>query len=606
MDMELAVAHTPCTGWQPCKMESWLDALGGHALFELGVGGVVSGRDYYNATVRHQRSGQSFDAFAVAHPDGVAECERQAAALESKVGGLYVGMRDCCRSVMCVRDGGIAELQGMCHACNALLANQAFRHRVARRDTSAGEEPHAKTNTAHLTPEERAAKLDARATSAKHDHRQAERQRLAAAAKLADAEARGAAAASEARALLGECLRLADGASAAERSATEARVALAIEAQQHAAAERSATEARVALAIEAEARVALAIEAEQHAAEMDAAASEAAEAAASLRSLAFSHALVEETLEAERDARVRADNAAAAAREGGKREAAAMEQGWRTAVQLAAADAAAAHEHTISALHAAHAGSRAALVLEHAATLEATCAQSMCEQAQLQAELDALTSTAAADDAAAREISTRLRVCENEVAKLQVAQEGEALRMQAVRDAAVAAADKSHAARRAAERAIEDAEYAALPAVMRNLMTAHKLGRLEQHSECIDILTDLSTCLANGDCQRRLADGRWPMADGRWPMAAGRWPMADGRWPMAAGQWPMADGQWPMADGRHCPRRNRRHRPRRHRPRRRRPRRHRRLRSRHRCRRRPRLHRRRPRHRRPLTRQAFL
>jgi hypothetical protein len=70
--------------------------------------------------------------------------------------------------------------------------------------------------------------------------------------------------------------------------------------------------------------------------------------------------------------------------------------------------------------------------------------------------------------------------------------------MQAIRDAAVTAAEKTHATRCAAERAIEDAEYAKLPAVVRNLMTAHKLGRLQKHTECLDILADLSTCLANG------------------------------------------------------------------------------------------------------------
>jgi len=73
--------------------------------------------------------------------------------------------------------------------------------------------------------------------------------------------------------------------------------------------------------------------------------------------------------------------------------------------------------------------------------------------------------------------------------------------MQAARDAAVAGAERTHRARRAAERAVEDAEYAKLPAIIRNLTTAHKLGRLEEHKECLDILTDLSTCLANG-CTR--------------------------------------------------------------------------------------------------------
>jgi hypothetical protein len=171
---------------------------------------------YRNATPRRLRSRKS------------------AAGSKEKCGGLYLGMHDCCRSVMCERDGGGDERDGMCHACHALLTSKAFQKRVARREGSAGAEPDASTNTSRLTPEERATKLDVRAAGAKAERRKGDRQRLAADAKLAEAEERAAAAASDAQQLLHECLRLADGASAAERSAAEAKVALAIEAQQHA------------------------------------------------------------------------------------------------------------------------------------------------------------------------------------------------------------------------------------------------------------------------------------------------------------------------------------------------------------------------------------
>jgi hypothetical protein len=90
LEMHLATTRisVPCMGWRPNKVESWLDAVDAHVLFDLGFGGIVTGRDYYNAKVRHLRDGQSYDAFIVAHPDGISECDAQAAALEEKCGGL--------------------------------------------------------------------------------------------------------------------------------------------------------------------------------------------------------------------------------------------------------------------------------------------------------------------------------------------------------------------------------------------------------------------------------------------------------------------------------------------------------------------------------------
>ena len=75
LEMHLATTQisVPCTGWRPNKVESWLDAVNAHALFDLGFGGIVTGRDYYNAKVRHLRDGQTYDAFIVAHPDGMSE-----------------------------------------------------------------------------------------------------------------------------------------------------------------------------------------------------------------------------------------------------------------------------------------------------------------------------------------------------------------------------------------------------------------------------------------------------------------------------------------------------------------------------------------------------
>jgi hypothetical protein len=73
--------------------------------------------------------------------------------------------------------------------------------------------------------------------------------------------------------------------------------------------------------------------------------------------------------------------------------------------------------------------------------------------------------------------------------------------MQTMQDKAMADLKHTDNQKRETERALRDAEMDALPKVIRNLMTAHKLGRLDTHAECVDILNDISTCLMNG-CTR--------------------------------------------------------------------------------------------------------
>ena len=54
-----------------------------------------------------------------------------------------------------------------------------------------------------------------------------------------------------------------------------------------------------------------------------------------------------------------------------------------------------------------------------------------------------------------------------------------------------------------AERTLRDAEIAAMPKLIQNLMTAHKLGNLDKNANCTAILTDISTCLKNGSRRGR-------------------------------------------------------------------------------------------------------
>ena len=56
----------------------------------------------------------------VLYPAGAEACEKKAKELQAAHGGLYIGMTDCIRSVMCDRDGGLAALGWACHACYTL------------------------------------------------------------------------------------------------------------------------------------------------------------------------------------------------------------------------------------------------------------------------------------------------------------------------------------------------------------------------------------------------------------------------------------------------------------------------------------------------------
>mmetsp|Transcript_14165 Transcript_14165/g.37407 ORF Transcript_14165/g.37407 Transcript_14165/m.37407 type:complete len:93 (+) Transcript_14165:295-573(+) len=68
-------------------------------------------------------------------------------------------------------------------------------------------------------------------------------------------------------------------------------------------------------------------------------------------------------------------------------------------------------------------------------------------------------------------------------------------------------AELTQKAKRATELALEQAEFDALPPVIRNLMTAHKLGKLESHAECLEILTDISKVLGLINSSRACCSG---------------------------------------------------------------------------------------------------
>eukprot|EP00966_Prymnesium_polylepis_P237331 5489045-Prymnesium_polylepis.1 len=85
--------------------------------------------------------------------------------LREKYSGLYIGMKDCVRSVMCDRNGGVAALGGSCTGCNALNVNKSFRARLTRCPRSGGASssmPDSSTNNRYLSSTQKDSKLEDR------------------------------------------------------------------------------------------------------------------------------------------------------------------------------------------------------------------------------------------------------------------------------------------------------------------------------------------------------------------------------------------------------------------------------------------------------------
>ena len=75
--------------------------------------------------------------------------------------------------------------------------------------------------------------------------------------------------------------------------------------------------------------------------------------------------------------------------------------------------------------------------------------------------------------------------------------------VQAEQEKAVAEAVRTERAKKEAEQALREAEMAAMPELIHNLMVAHKLGNLDNNANCTAILTDISSCLKNGSARGR-------------------------------------------------------------------------------------------------------
>ena len=241
LSMEESSTSLTCTGWRESPVESWLNALSTHRIYELGTGGVLLGKDYFLAKLQHVLPRHiSYEKYLQLNPGDAAICEAAATALNTKHGGLYEGMRDCIRSVMCIRNGGCASLGGACHACHALNHNQAFRKRLGRIETGSTSGGAPTIRDSYLTRAELASKSDTGYVQ-RHVEQTAERRKdLLAEWRTEQIQKRGAAAVQQVSELLKEFCSLAERADEAERQATVANIDVAITAQRTAKAEEQA------------------------------------------------------------------------------------------------------------------------------------------------------------------------------------------------------------------------------------------------------------------------------------------------------------------------------------------------------------------------------
>ena len=486
-DTAAAPAKCACIGWRLPQhvAKPWTEVVGKNRIYEVERGGNITGRDFFWANVQPNCSNpsMSYEAFEAAHPDRYALCEAAAKAANETYGSLYVGQRDCVRATMCdpMKSQGRPELDGMCPCCFALGKNHKFRERVDREGgaaTDAGSTSHVKHK--YMTPDEMANKLHERAATEHKEVRNAARRSVTAAYRLAAATERAEAAVRDAAGLMSELATTADVLSEEQRQLRQREVELAIRAQ-------AATAVETELATTNE----------------------------TLASMALAEAAAREQLAAERAARLLSEEDATSAS-----TAQAVAEGSQRRLERALAKAQASHEKALSAMREAQVANVSKQEAEHTAELEAERQRSDKElaaaAAQLTAELEAerqrsdkeLAAAAAQlhvrqEDEREWRLELLMREAQQREAALVAAHAVELDVQSAASKRAQADVERTWRAQLKAEAAVRAAEHAALPPVIQKLMSAHKLGGLDEHTDTVAILDDIATCLRNGSTRGR-------------------------------------------------------------------------------------------------------
>ena len=151
------------------------------------------------------------------------------------MGGLYIGVKSCVRSMMCETSNGQVQLDGACHGCSALGKSPGFTRRIARSEAAGSEAPNENTNHRYATTAEITCKANGLAKEARQERFASARTRLTVEFRLEAAAQRGKAAMEDAQALLSELAAASAALSNEEQQRRRAEVQLAVAVEEHVA-----------------------------------------------------------------------------------------------------------------------------------------------------------------------------------------------------------------------------------------------------------------------------------------------------------------------------------------------------------------------------------
>ena len=238
------VSGVACLGWRAVPHAGssttlpWHATLGANRMYDMPKGGNIGGAEYYYARVQHLVSSapnMTWGTFALKYPERATRCEEAAAKEQARMGGLYIGVKSCVRSMMCETSNGQVQLDGACHGCSALGKSPGFTRRIARSEAAGSEAPNENTNHRYATTAEITCKANGLAKEARQERFASARTKLTVEFRLEAAAQRGKAAMEDAQALLSELAAASAALSNEEQQRRRAEVQLAVAVEEHVA-----------------------------------------------------------------------------------------------------------------------------------------------------------------------------------------------------------------------------------------------------------------------------------------------------------------------------------------------------------------------------------
>ena len=441
-----------CVGWRidGTGYSDWRVCLNGHRLYDLDKGGVIHSKDFFEAVIQPTLpTPQSYTAYLNESPERQGLLEAAASALDTRHGGLYIGMKDCVRSMMCTRDRGHASSGGMCVACTSLANNKWFKTRIM--SVPSVDALNIKINFDLMTRTELTARLNQRYKQAQASYLREYRAKQSAKTLkevTAAAQERTALALNEVHTLLLSFREASEAMTKSERATAEAQVALACTVQEQAMQQASAEE--------------------------------------SLQAMVLATAVMQEELEVERNKRLSVEASAGATLWAAKE----------------------AHANSLANLATTNQQQMEMCIDSLVSKLQHAHTATEAEVLRLQAAFDATLENMQAESESKRVqaewvMEEHLRICQQVIADTEVKHAMEVAALRSAHTAAVAEAERTAMAMVDAEAAVHKEELRSFPPLIQKLIRAHKIGELEKHSSTTELLTDIASCLEGGTTRGR-------------------------------------------------------------------------------------------------------